>query len=102
MSRSQRIRLVIAIVCIFLGLAIAYLGAAAVAYVMQPSLLPPGDLASQTEQAIAEHRDVWMRFSKAVTTVFIAGMAVSAVSFLYVFVAIAKWFIGPSEKKKVE
>mgnify|MGYP001477529504 CR=1 FL=1 len=84
MSRAKRIRITLGLIALILGVVTYYLGP-----VVTPLIL------SQTE---AGANDYGGRLAvRASMIVGLSGMAVSALAFLYVFIAWASWFIGPGK-----
>jgi ABC-type uncharacterized transport system permease subunit len=87
MSRSQRIRIVSAIFAGIAGVAVCYFG---------PALTPLlwRTFFSSRGLSQSESHDLF-RLNIAVAGI---SFAVAAIAFLYVFVAWARWFIGPHER----
>ena len=89
MSRSQRIRIVIAV---FLGIAcvaVCYFGPA-ITPLLWPAFFTTGGLSQ------SENHDL-VRLNIAVVGI---SFVVAAIAFFYVFVAWARWFVGPSKSSQ--
>jgi len=86
MSRSQRIRITLGISVCLVGMAIFFLGPAIASYAYM------SDMASSE----LEHRHRLADMNRTNISLAVGGVVLACISFIYVFVEWACWFIGPS------
>lgn len=89
MSRSQRIRFVVATAVGLAAVFVAFVGApVATMFLWDVPNLSEGDAAK------VEAIETWTSISQVVHYVAMGSLVVAGISFVYIFVALSSWFIG--------
>ena len=94
MPRPLRIRLVVAVACAFIGMVVANFGGPLVVMVMVPAMTP-ADL--DQPQQLVERVLAIQQAGTIGSAVSLVGLLAAGISFIYGFVVLAKWFVGPPE-----